>query len=165
MDLQLVQWKGVNSCDGWLIQNKATQSSADRASPETASLSDFQMNNPIAPLHPAKILSESGFTLLFYLIYRDSHIPSTSTTPDSSPGPPHDFRRSFTRRPIAPATPNIVSQLFKLPPTLPDTMATEGPEPTEIMEEQIPHEEGGEEEVRIAIPRAMSLLQRKPAPI
>lgn len=44
-------------------------------------------------------------------------------------------------------------------------MATEGPEPTEIMEEKIPHEEGGEEEVRIAIPRAMSLLQRKPAPI
>lgn len=46
-------------------------------------------------------------------------------------------------------------------------MATEGPEPTEIMEEQIPHEEGGEEEVRIAIsqPRAMSLLQRNPAPI
>ncbi|KAJ6103116.1 hypothetical protein N7486_005543 [Penicillium sp. IBT 16267x] len=29
-------------------------------------------------------------------------------------------------------------------------MATEGPEPTEVMEEQIPHEEGGEEEEEIA---------------
>lgn len=109
------------------------------------------MNNPIAPLHPAEILSESGFTLPFNLIYRASHIPFTSTTPDSSPDLPRGFRRSFTRRPIAPATPTSFSQLSKLPPTLPDTMATEGPEPTEVMEEQIPHEEGGEEEVRIAI--------------